>query len=140
MVRERVFTFLIGLLFGISLSRIGFTSWGEVHRMFVFDDLRLLLTFACAVALLAPGWWVFHRVGMSAWIKRAIHPGTVAGGALFGIGWAVSGACPSIALVQLGEGQLGAAWTLLGMFLGNYLYSVIHPRAFGWSQGSCIDE
>jgi uncharacterized membrane protein YedE/YeeE len=63
----------------------------------------------------------------------------LAGGALFGVGWALSGACPSIALVQLGEGQLGALVTLAGIFLGNLAYSAIHDRYFRWSTQSCAD-
>jgi len=139
-VRERILTVLIGVGFGFALSRIGFASWDEVHGMFTFSDLRLLFTFMFAVALIVPSWFVFERLGMAAWVKRSIHPGTVAGGVLFGMGWAISGACPSIGLVQLGEGQLGAIWTLVGIFAGNALYAWIHPRVFGWSTGSCLDD
>ena len=42
---------LFGLLLGFSLSWMGFADFGEVHRMFVFADLRLFLTFACGVTL-----------------------------------------------------------------------------------------
>jgi uncharacterized membrane protein YedE/YeeE len=40
------------------------------------------------------------------------------GGVLFGIGWALTGACPAVAFVQLGEGRWPAAFTLLGMLAG----------------------
>ncbi len=59
---------------------------------------------------------------------------------LFGAGWALSGACPSIALVQLGEGQLAAAFTLAGIFTGNWLYAVARERYLHWDTGSCVDE
>ena len=51
-------------------------------------------------------------------------------------GWALTGACPSITMVQLGEGQLAAVWTLGGVFVGNWLYSVVHQRYFRWELGS----
>lgn len=133
-------TFVVGIVFGVALNRIGFTSWDEVHNMFTLADLRLTLTFAVAIAFLAGSWWGFQRSGREVGIKRKIHKGTIAGGILFGVGWALSGACPSIGLVQLGEGQLGALWTLVGMFVGNAIYAWMHPRFFGWSTGSCLDE
>jgi uncharacterized membrane protein YedE/YeeE len=71
---------------------------------------------------------------------RPIHRGTLLGGVLFGAGWALSGACPSIALVQLGEGQLAAAFTLAGIFTGNGLYAVARERYLHWDTGSCVDE
>ena len=59
------------------------------------------------------------------------------GGVLFGVGWALSGACPGIILVQVGEGKLGALVTLAGVFLGNALYAAVHQRYFRFSVGSC---
>ncbi len=139
-MRETAVTGLVGVGFGFALSRIGFTSWDEVHRMFTFADLRMLLAFATAVAVLAVSWRVVSATTGATWPPRRIHQGTLAGGALFGAGWALSGACPSIALVQLGEGQLGAGWTLVGIVAGNWLYSVVHERWLRWSTGSCLDE
>jgi hypothetical protein len=130
----------VGLFFGFSLSRIGFTSWDEVHNMFLFADLRLTLTFVAAVALLGVAWFVIKRLASTSWSGRRIHPGTIAGGVIFGVGWSLSGACPSIALVQLGEGQLGGLVTLLGVFAGNWIYSVVHERHFRWTTSSCLDQ
>lgn len=138
--REAIGTVLVGAALGYALSRIGFSSWDEVHRMFVFADLRMTLVFASGVALLFPAWRLLGRVQGVTWPKRGIHKGTLAGGLLFGIGWALCGACPSIAFVQLGEGQVAALATIGGIFLGNYVYSVVHERFFRWDVGSCLDE
>ncbi len=139
-MKSRLVTLLAGLTLGFSLSRIGFSSWDDVHRMFVFSDLRLLLTFMLAVTLLVPVWWFLRHLEMAQWIHHSVHPGTLSGGIIFGIGWAVAGACPGVAFVQLGEGQLGAAWTIVGVVAGNWLYSFVHPRFFGWTTGSCIED
>lgn len=138
-MKARLVTALAGLALGFSLSRIGFASWDEVHRMFVFDDTRLLFTFFGAALLLVPGWSLMRVAGVSEWITRSIHKGTLVGGLLFGVGWAICGACPGIVFVQLGEGQMGALWTLGGLVAGNFLYAVVHARWFKWSTGSCID-
>ena len=140
MARDTLGTMLIGVLFGLALSYIGFTSWDQVHAMFALSDPRMTLAFALAIPVLALAWLVIGRLQHPRWAPRSIHKGTVAGGLLFGIGWSLSGACPSIALVQLGEGQLPALWTLLGIFGGNYVYSVVHERYLRWTTGSCLDD
>lgn len=139
-MKLRLGTLLIGLVFGFTLGRIGFGSWDEIHAMFTFHDLRLLFVFATTIATLAVAWAVIRRVSTPDWSPRPIHPGTLAGGAIFGVGWAITGACPSIALVQLGQGQLAALWTIAGIFIGNALYPVIHARFFKWTPGVCVDR
>jgi uncharacterized protein len=126
---------ILGLTLGIALSRIGFGDFGEVHRMFLFADLRLFSTFAGAVALTMIGLRAFGRDRSFA--PRRIHPGTIAGGVLFGVGWALCGACPAIVLVQLGSGYLPAIVTTVGMVVGVRIYPAIHRRLFSWDQGSC---
>jgi hypothetical protein len=130
---------LVGTTFGFFLARIGFSSWDQVHAMFTFSDLRLFLTFCTAVAVLVVTWRVIGRFATIG-ARRDIHPGILPGGVLFGMGWAICGACPSIALVQIGEGQLGGLLTLTGIFAGNWLYSIVHERKLRWSTGSCLDD
>lgn len=139
-MRLTIGTLATGIFLGFSLSRIGFSSWDEVHAMFTFQSLRLIFGFFAGALLLVPIWWLISRLQNPAWPARRIHHGSIAGGALFGIGWALSGACPSIALVQLGEGQFAALITLGGMLLGNFIYSIVHERYFRWPVASCLDE
>ncbi|MFO0695603.1 MAG: YeeE/YedE thiosulfate transporter family protein [Polyangiales bacterium] len=127
----------IGTLFGFGLGKIGFASWDEIHAMFTFADLRLVLTFAVCVSIVAALWVVLLRRGPIPFGSRSIHRGTVPGSLLFGIGWAVTGACPSIAFVQAGEGQLGALVTIAGIVLGNYLYSRVNERYLHIASDSC---
>ena len=126
---------IMGLLMGFTLSYIGFTSFDEVHKMFLFADLRLLFTFAGAVAF-AMVFFNFFVEGMPPKGKK-LHPGIIPGGLLFGAGWAITGSCPSIALVQLGEGQLLAVFTLLGIVFGVWGYRHAHRLFFNWVRGSC---
>jgi uncharacterized membrane protein YedE/YeeE len=119
---------------GAALSRMGFADYAEVHAMFTFQDLRLLYAFAGAVALIALIFLVVLRLRP---VRRKINPGTFLGGALFGMGWAITGACPSTMLVQLGEGQLAAILTLVGCALGTLWYPKVHARFFKWDMGGC---
>lgn len=140
-MKHTLSTLAVGAFLGFGLSRIGFSSWDEVHRMFVFADLRMFLTFALSVPLLAVAWQLSRRgfPGRVPFRVRPVHNGTLLGGVLFGAGWALSGACPSIAFVQLGEGRLGAVFTLAGMVAGNWLYARVHERYLRWDAQSCAD-
>ncbi|MFF5364475.1 YeeE/YedE thiosulfate transporter family protein [Streptomyces scabiei] len=47
-----------------------------------------------------------------------IHAGVVPGAVLFGIGWAISGGCPAIPVIQVAGGCLPAVITILGIVVG----------------------
>lgn len=139
-MRQALGTFVTAVVFGFVLSRVGFASWDQVHAMLTLTDLRLLLTFGAAVVVLFVAWRVIKAVSNPVWRTSSVHPGSFVGGMAFGIGWAFTGACPATAWVQLGEGKLAAALTVVGIFLGNALYGVVHERYLRWSSGSCVSE
>lgn len=125
----------IGLAFGFVLSRAGFADFGEIHLMFTFADLRLLLAFAGAVVIIAA---VYLALGRRWQEPRAVFTrGTIPGGLLFGAGWALTGACPSVVLVQLANGHLMALATLLGILLGTAIYPAINEKYLHISSGGC---
>jgi uncharacterized membrane protein YedE/YeeE len=123
-----------GLALGFSLTCIGFGDYAELHAMFTFSDLRLLFTFAGAVVVVAIG---LRALVPGRFPRRSIHRGTVIGAALFGLGWAISGACPGIALVQLGQGTLGALVTLGAMLAGIRGYDAVNARWLHWETRAC---
>ena len=139
-MRDKLAVVLIGGGLGAALQRIGFASWDEVHRMFTFASLRMFLAFASGAAILMFVWPILRRLQDPDWAPRRVHPGTLPGGILFGAGWAICGACPLIALVQLGEGKLYPVFTLAGIVVGNFAYPLAHARWFRWSTRSCADD
>jgi len=125
----------LGTAMGFILARIGFADYDEINKMFAFIDLRLLLTFAASVGVLMVIGFLFR--GRFPRQDKFIQPGTIPGSMLFGFGWAVTGACPSLVFVQLGQGRLPALMTLLGIYLGVVLYRKMHAKYFLWDVGSC---
>lgn len=124
-----------GLAMGYIVARIGFADFGEVHRMFVLVDLRMFIAFLFSVLLSMIGFLILARGKKMQ--KKMLHKGTLPGGVMFGIGWAVTGACPSIAVIQLGYGYIPAAITVVGILLGSWLYRKAHQRYFRWDTGAC---
>ena len=105
------------------LSRLGFTDWGELHGMLTLSDLRLVGAFGIAVVVTAVGLRLL-KVG-ALLPDRPWHGGIIPGGLLFGVGWALSGACPGAAIAQLGEGRLTAVVSVVGVAAGSALYQAI---------------
>ena len=126
---------LLGIAMGFLLARIGFANYDEINKMFVFSDLRMFLSFGGAVAIVMVAAFVLKK-----YIPRQdkfIQPGTLPGSMLFGFGWAVTGACPRLVFVQLGQGKISAIMTLFGIYLGVIFYRKMHAKYFLWNVGSC---
>jgi uncharacterized membrane protein YedE/YeeE len=124
-----------GVLLGFSLSRIGFSDYDELHKMFVFADWRMFFTFAGGLVLATLLFQVvFHGLFQ---LSRPIHKGSVVGGVLFGVGWALAGGCPSVPLVQLGEGKLAALFTVAGIVSGMLLFRWLQARYLHWNVTAC---
>jgi len=124
-----------GLIMGGILSLVGFTDFTEVHNMFIFADFRLLLLFATTVAITMAGFGLFAR--NSNIPKKPFSKGTIPGSILFGAGWAITGSCPSIALVQLGEGKLIAVVTIMGILFGVWGYRKLAAGGMKLDTGVC---
>ncbi len=129
---------VLGIGLGVALSRLGFTDFGELHEMFTFAESRLFLAFAAGMLTLAMGFLLLTRVASGrALPHQPIHKGTIPGAVLFGLGWALCGACPAIPLVQLGEGKLAALVVIVGLVLGVGLCHLIRARYLKWEAVSC---
>ena len=119
-----------GLALGYILSWIGFTNYDEVHTMFALTDARLWLAFGFGAVLAGIGF----RSRRGPPPNKRLHPGVIPGSLLFGLGWAITGVCPGAAWAQLGEGQLAAGVSLLGLLIGTWLYGIAHRRLFRWDR------
>jgi uncharacterized membrane protein YedE/YeeE len=144
-VRPYLSVAFFGVTLGVVITAAGFTDWGEVHRMFslgvgvgglTLANLRLVFALLGAFALSVVGFQAFAR--HDAIPAKPIRSGTVPGAILFGVGWAISGACPAGALAQIGEGKAVALVTLGGMLAGARLHDALRKR-LGWARHSCID-
>lgn len=128
---------LMGIIMGITLSALGFADYDEMFKMFTISDTRMLFAFALAVALAALVLGGLHVTRLIRYEKKHFHPGTIPGSIIFGYGWALCGACPSVAFIQLGQGKLTALVTLIGIFIGVRTYRFLHARYFRWDTGTC---
>ncbi|MFC0030213.1 YeeE/YedE thiosulfate transporter family protein [Micromonospora chaiyaphumensis] len=124
---------IAGLALGYTVANIGFGDYGELNRMFTFQELRMFLAFAGAVAIIVV---VFAALRVRRTPGR-LHAGVIPGAILFGGGWAISGGCPAIPIVQVASGYLPALVTIAGIVVGIRLCRWANMRYFHLDSGSC---
>lgn len=126
---------LAGIFFGFVLSRSGASDYNFIHWMFAFENMKLALLMGTAIVTGAIGMQIIRlagnkdvkgqEIGIN---RKPLNKFTLIGGALFGLGWAVTGACPGTVLAQLGEGKLLGLFTALGMVFGTFVYALIAEK------------
>ena len=123
-----------GTVFGFALSRSGAADYDFIQGMFLFEEFQLYGIIGTAVAVTAPGLWLLKRHGRTITgapltvEPKPRHRGNVVGGALFGVGWSITGMCPGPILVNMGEGKLYAIAAFAGVLLGAYAFGALYPR------------
>jgi uncharacterized membrane protein YedE/YeeE len=124
----------LGAAFGFILSRSGAADFNYIQAMFLFENPQLYGIMAVAVLLAAPGVRLIKRRGRTLLGQpieielKPLHRGNVAGGVLFGIGWAIAGMCPGPILVNIGEGKVYAVAALAGALTGAGAFGAVYQR------------
>ena len=134
-MKGKFFTLLIGIWFGIILVKGQVVSWQQINDMFHFRSAYMYLVIVSAVVVGAISVFIIRRIqpksieGEVITIKKKpFHKGVVIGGTLFGMGWAITGACPGPIYAQIGAGTLLAIITFIGAITGMYLYAFFQTR------------
>ncbi|WP_368409333.1 YeeE/YedE family protein [Halomarina litorea] len=117
-----------GMVFGFGLALSGMAKPEIVLDFLQFDDLGLLFVMGGAAVVSGVVFFVATRfldrapLTGRAYTRRlkSMNRNVLAGGAIFGVGWGISGICPGAAYASVGIGNLPILWAVLGMFLGAY--------------------
>ena len=127
--------FFLGLYFGVVLIKSEVATWERIHKMFLFQEAYMYLVLSTALVVGITTMFLFKRAGFRTVdgekIKstpKPFHKGVILGGMLFGMGWAITGACPGPIYAQIGAGTWQAVITFLFAFAGMYLYAYLKPR------------
>jgi hypothetical protein len=129
--------FIVGAAFGAILMEAEVISWFRIQEMFRFDAFHMYGIMGAAVAVAAASLLVIKRLGLRgadgqplALPPKRLGSGRryVVGGSIFGVGWALTGACPGplVALVAGGVPVMLAA--LVSALAGTWVYGLLRPR------------
>ena len=114
----------IGVVFGVVLSWSGMSSPDVIRGALLLEQSYLFLFFASAVLVATAGTELLRRrAGASPSTGRVPSAATYVGAAIFGVGWAVTDACPGPVATQLGQGIGWAVFTMAGIVLGIRLHA-----------------
>lgn len=134
----KVVGLLFGAGFGFVLAAANLHEYDTIHKMLRLEEIDVFLLMGGAIGVSLPLlWWLERRNTTTALGGRLTLSRSkpqrhhIVGGALFGIGWAVSGTCPAPALVMLVSGAGLAAITIIGLFVGLNLRDVQVRRNAG---------
>jgi len=122
---------LPGIVFGIILTKSQVISWFRINDMFKFNEPHMYLIISSAIAVGMLSYLLIKKFDLKdikgekiTITKKEMNKGVMIGGMLFGLGWAITGACPGPIFAQIGAGELPALFTFVGAILGAYLYSI----------------
>jgi uncharacterized membrane protein YedE/YeeE len=125
MSRLNLFSGLFGAAFGALFTAAGLNQYDTIHGMLLLENLAPYLIMGSAVATAAPILWILERrrwrtpLGGQLRLQRVpIRSRHVSGGVIFGIGWAITGACPGTASTTLGAGSLMGIILIAGFLAG----------------------
>lgn len=126
---------VLGTLFGIILTKSEVVSWFRIQEMFRFQAFHMYGVIGSAVVVGLGSIQLIKRYKIKTISGEEIRladkqfsPGVWIGGLLFGLGWALTGACPGPMFAQLGSGVPAAAVLLLAALAGTWTYSALRER------------
>lgn len=123
-----VLGFLIGCAFGAILFLSGATSYRRILGTLRLKDMWIIKLMATAIGVGTLGVYLLDLGGLAHMsIKPAYLWGVALGGIIFGVGWAISGFCPGTCVVAAAEGKKDAMFTVLGAFVGAFLFALVFP-------------
>ena len=127
---------LIGLFFGIVMYKSEAASWFRIYEMFRFGSFHMYGIIGSALVLGILGVQVIKRKNIKSIqgtdMRLAPKNRSIArylfGGIIFGLGWALAGACPGPMYVLAGAGYISILVVIFGALLGTFLYGLLRDR------------
>lgn len=126
---------VVGVLFGIVFVKSEVVSWFRIQEMFRLQSFHMYGIIGSAIVVGMASIWLIKKFNIKTIYGETIefHPktfnkGQIYGGLLFGLGWAVTGACPGPIFAQIGTGATVIVVTLLSAIAGTWVYGLLRDR------------
>jgi uncharacterized membrane protein YedE/YeeE len=128
--------FLIyGIVFGIILTKAEVISWFRIQEMFRFQSFHMYGIIGSAVVVGAISILIIKKLKLKSFNGEEINfpakpynKGLMLGGVLFGLGWALTGACPGPIFAIIGNGYTVFIVTLIFATIGAWIYGLVREK------------
>ncbi|MFT4986746.1 MAG: putative membrane protein YedE/YeeE [Glaciecola sp.] len=127
---------ITGIFFGIILSKGEAISWYRIFEMFHFDAFHMYGIIGSAVIIGIFSLQVIKKRKLKSANQTTIEikdkdksiTRYIVGGTLFGLGWALIGACPGPLFILIGYGYLTIGVVIVGALMGTFVYGLLKTR------------
>ncbi|MDF0707855.1 YeeE/YedE family protein [Flagellimonas okinawensis] len=127
---------IIGTFLGVVLYKSEAASWFRIYEMFQFDSFHMYGIIGSALALGVVLVYLIKKSKIKSFSGETIiipdkeksFTRYILGGTLFGLGWALAGACPGPIYILVGAGYWPIIIVLVGALLGAFVYGILRSR------------
>jgi uncharacterized membrane protein YedE/YeeE len=125
----------VGTLFGIVFVKAEIISWFRIQEMFRLQSFFMYGVIGTAVCVGMISVWLIKKYNIKTITNETVNfedkkfnKGQIYGGLLFGMGWAITGACPGPLFAQIGSGFFVVLVTLLSALVGTWTYGFFREK------------
>ena len=125
----------LGALFGIILIKSEVVSWFRIQEMFRLQAFHMYGIIGSAIVVGMISILIIKRFNIKTINseeivipKKEFHWGNIYGGLIFGLGWAITGACPGPLFALLGSGFYVISITLFSAIVGTWVYGLVRHK------------
>ncbi len=126
---------ITGILFGIILVKAEIISWFRIQEMFRLQSFHMYGVIGSAVVVGIISVFIIKKFNIKTidgekieFNPKSFNKGQIFGGLLFGLGWAITGACPGPIFAQIGTGASVVIITLLSAIAGTWTYGYFRDK------------
>lgn len=126
---------VVGAFFGILFVKAEIVSWFRIQEMFRFQSFHMFGIIGSAVLVGMISVWLIKKFNIKTMegtqitiAPKVFNKGQIYGGLLFGVGWAITGACPGPLFAQVGMGSTVILVTLLSAVGGTWVYGYFRDK------------
>ena len=128
--------FAVGIFFGIVMTKSEAISWYRIFEMFRFESFHMYGIIGTAVVLGVIVTAIIKKVQMKNVSGQTITfnpkdmsiPRYLFGGIIFGLGWAMTGACPGPLFTLVGHGIASILIVIISAIIGTYIYGALRSK------------
>jgi len=127
---------IIGIVFGIVLTKSEAVSWYRIYEMFQFQSFHMFGIIMTAIFVGVIGIQIYKRNNVKGFDGTLISipdkekgfKNYIIGGTIFGLGWGMIGTCPGPIFILIGAGFYGIGIVLIGALIGTFLYGILKDK------------
>jgi uncharacterized membrane protein YedE/YeeE len=133
---KKLYFFAIGIVFGIVMIKSEAASWFRIFEMFYFQSFHMYGIIGSAIVTGVLGNLVIKKLKIKDFNNNRIQYNNkentikryIVGGSIFGLGWALVGACPGPMFVLFGAGFYSVLIIILSAVLGTFIYGLLKDK------------